>query len=114
MIFVCWLCIQCEYLLNKMAFAFNETQRTGKFVRNTEIWKHILVIRRIILLIINHLRIPFFLRFYFRIKCLQEVLFSDLHWYLELRICESNLCVQSLLPPWVLYDSLRSAHVVGL
>lgn len=33
MIFVYWLCIQCDYLLNKMAFAFNETQRTGKFVR---------------------------------------------------------------------------------
>ena len=56
MIFVYWLCIQCEYLLNKMAFAFNETQKTGKFVRNTELCKDILVIRRIILLIINHLK----------------------------------------------------------
>lgn len=56
MIFVYWLCIQCEYLLNKMAFALNETQKTGKFVRNIDIRKHILVIRRIILLIINHLK----------------------------------------------------------
>ena len=39
-----------------MAFAFNETQKTGKFVRNIDIRKHILVIRRIILLIINHLK----------------------------------------------------------
>ena len=39
-----------------MAFALNETQKTGKFVRNIDIRKHILVIRRIILLIINHLK----------------------------------------------------------
>ena len=27
---VYWLCIQCEYLLNNMAFEFNETEGTGK------------------------------------------------------------------------------------
>lgn len=80
-----------------------------------EICKHILVIRRIILLIINHLKDTVFPKVLFlRIKCPQEMLFSHLCWYLELRICESSLCVQSLLSPWFLYDRLRSAHAVDL